>query len=503
MNWAALAISVGVAFFLSPFVVHRLGNTAYGVWTLVISMISYMSILDLGLRGAVTRYVARHHAQGDHSESSRTVSAALWLRVWIGVAVLLISLILAGIAPRLFRIPVELQPAAKWAIVVTGAGLAVTLTCGVFGGVLAALHRFDLLSLIAILQTLIRAAGVVWLLRSGYGIIALAVWEFAVILMSNTALVATCFRLYRELRIQFRFPPMATLRRLWGYSFYVLVINATVQVIYYTDNLIVGAFLSASAVTFYAIGGGLIEYLRMFVSSLAATFSPLASSFEAKGQEADLRRLLVWGTQAALLVALPIEVALFFRGPAFIGLWMGREYSTLSGQVLQILLVAQLFAVANATSGNIAYGLGKHRPVALWTSIEALANLALSVLLVRKIGLAGVAWGTAIASLATHLVFWPRHICKVLAMRVPSYLWQSWMRPALAALPFAIGCVWADRNWPASNLFSFFLQIAALLPFYAVGVGLMFAPEILRQVRSPDAWIGRRLQGIWGRCVQR
>src|SRR5881394_2758984 len=84
-NWMALAISLAVGFFLSPFVVHRLGNVAYGVWTLVNSMIASMSILDLGLRGGVTRFVARYHSRGEHSESSRAVSAALWCRIAIGI----------------------------------------------------------------------------------------------------------------------------------------------------------------------------------------------------------------------------------------------------------------------------------------------------------------------------------------------------------------------------------------------------------------------------------
>src|SRR5579863_8681009 len=89
-NWAAFATSVVVAFFLSPFIVHHLGNTAYGVWTLVISMISFMSLLDLGMRGAVTRFVGRNHAQGNHQEASRAVSAAFWLRLWIALLILVV-----------------------------------------------------------------------------------------------------------------------------------------------------------------------------------------------------------------------------------------------------------------------------------------------------------------------------------------------------------------------------------------------------------------------------
>src|SRR6266850_5036266 len=120
LNWMALAISLGVAFFLSPFVVHRLGNVAYGVWTLVNSMIAYMGLLDLGLRGAVTRFVSKHHARGEHLESSRALSAAFWFRLGIGVVVVLTSLVLPQIAISVFHIPAEMQAATRWAIGITG-----------------------------------------------------------------------------------------------------------------------------------------------------------------------------------------------------------------------------------------------------------------------------------------------------------------------------------------------------------------------------------------------
>src|SRR5207244_336799 len=166
-------------------------------------------------------------------------------------------------------------------------------------------------------------------------------------------------------------------------------------------------FVSAGAVTFFTIAGGLIEYARQVVAAMGGILFSLASSLEAQGQHAELRRLLIQGTRATLLVGLPIQVALFFGGHTFIGLWVGSEYANISGRILQILLVAQAFAIANYTSFNIVCGLGKHKPVALMGLAEATANLVLSIVLVRQIGLEGVAWGTVIPSMAIHLLFWP------------------------------------------------------------------------------------------------
>jgi len=472
-----MAITIAVAFVLSPFVVHHLGNVAYGVWTLVVTMIAYMGLLDLGLRGAVTRFVSRDHARKLHVEASRTVSAALWLRCWIGVVILVISVALSRVAGSFFDIPEEMQRSAQWAILAIGTGAAVNLTFGVFGAVLAALHRFDLLSGTVIGQTLIRAAGTVWLLTSGYGIGALAAWELAVVVLGNAVLTTLALSIYPELRVALRRPDAAILRTMVDYSVYAFLINISIQVIYYTDNLVVGAVLSAGAVTFYAIGGGLIEYLRQLVSSLTVTFTPLASSYDAQGDRDRLQRLLIQGTRAALLLSLPVELVLYFRGHTFIGLWMGQEYAEISGGVLRILVLAQVVAIANYTSGGIAYGLGKHRPVAYWSAVEALTNLGLSLLLVRRYGLEGVAWATVIASVVTNVWFWPRYVCGIVGLPLRSYLWQSWVRSCAAAVPFGIAVYFADRLWIADNLLHFVLQIGVLLPIFLIATALCFRKE--------------------------
>lgn len=478
-----MAISFILSFFIAPFVVHHLGNTAYGVWVMVASLMSYMGLLDLGLRGAVTRFVSRDYSQGNHSQASRVVSAALALRVIVGLVIIFVSALLADVGSKFLRIPPDMLQATRSVILLTGVSLAVTLVCGVFGGVLAALGRFDLLSSVTVIQSLCRAGGVVWLLKSGHGIVALAVWELIVALLANAAIVTLSFLLYSNLRILVKLPDRDILRSIWGYSFFIFVINSSVQIIYYTDNLVVGAFISASAVALYAVGGSLIEYLRQVVSSLTTVFMPMASGFEAQGERGSLRSLLVRGTQAAILVALPIEVALLFRGPTFIGLWMGSEYAGPSGRVLQILVFSQIFAVANYASGNIAYGLGKHRRIARWATGEAIANLGLSIVLVQRLGLNGVALGTALPNLVTGIVLWPRYISKILEIPLSHYLWHSWVRPALATVPFALACYLAERFWPAPRLSLFFVQIVTLLPFFIIGVLCVFRHDVWPQLK--------------------
>jgi len=488
-NWMALAITTVVGFFLSPFVVHHLGNLTYGVWVIIMSLVSYMNLLDLGLRGAVTRFVSKGTAQQDHEASNQAVSGALWIRLWISLAIIAAGLVASAAFNHVFTIPVELQQTARIAVLITAVTVAINLWCGVFGGVLVALHRYDLTSSVSILQTVARAAGIVFLLRSGHGIMALAIWDLCTTLTANAALIILCFRTYPQLKVVLGRPDKATLKKLWNYSLYAFLINVAVQVTYYTDNVVVGAFLSPAAVTLYAIGGLLIAYVRQIVSSMTTTFTPLASTFEAEGSQRNLRRLLIHGTRAALLVSLPIEVALFFRGHTFIRLWMGAQYAEPSGTVMQILLLSVVFSSANVTSGGIVYGMEKHKRIALWATAEGAANFILSVILVRRIGIYGVAWGSAIPSVIIELLLWPAYICRLVQIPVRTYLWQAWIRTSLAVLPFALACAAAERFWPARNLAVFFLQIAALLPLLPLMFLLMFRDEVVAQTRG---WMKRR-----------
>jgi len=473
LNWTALFVGLLVPFFLSPFTVHHLGNLAYGIWVLVASSVSYFHLLDLGLRNAVITFVSQSRTLGKQEESRRVVSTAMWLRLGIAVIILMLAGLIAAWFPHLFSIPYQLIRAARLAIVFSALSLAVTLTSGVPAAVLAAVHRYDLLSMVALLRTVLRTAGFVVLVDRGFGIVGLSIWELVSALVVGLAYTTACTWLCPELRKMLP-PDRAMIRKLWGYSAYAFLITMGGAVINYTDNGIVGLFLSPGAVIFYAIAANLILYSREVISTMSSMFVPVASSFEAGGRTEQLRNLLVRGTQASLLLSLPISIVLFVRGETFITLWMGAEYGSLSGTLLQILLVNQIFTVANLTSSGIVFGMAKHRPLAMWVLFEAVTNLLLSVILVKRIGIYGVAWGTALAGVICNLVFWPRYIAKLLQLSLRSYLWKAWGYAALAAVPFGVACWYQEHHVQANDLVHFFAQTTAIVPVFVLPAALLF-----------------------------
>src|SRR5579863_10451103 len=92
-SWLSLAINIAVGIFLSPFILHRLGNLAYGAWALTFSVTGYYGLFDLGIRSSIIRYVSTYSASDDRDELNRLISTAMFSYSLIGLLTMTVTLI--------------------------------------------------------------------------------------------------------------------------------------------------------------------------------------------------------------------------------------------------------------------------------------------------------------------------------------------------------------------------------------------------------------------------
>jgi O-antigen/teichoic acid export membrane protein len=468
-NWAGFLVSALIAFFLSPFVVHHLGNSAYGVWVLIGSLTGYLGLMDLGVRGAVTRYVSSFHALGNHNEASRVASSALTIFVSAGILVFVASVILAIFGVDLFHIPPTYRVTSQIILVIAGLNIAVSLVSGVFGGTLVALQRFDLTNLIEVVLGLLRGVVIVAVLLRGYGLTSLAVTQLLFAVASCAIYAWISLSQYSQLRVSLLHCDLQHLRMIFSFSVYAFLITISLKLVFYTDSIVIGAFLPVSLITFFAIAGNLMNYSRDLISGISTIAAPKASALDATGDREGVRRVLLKGAQFATIVILPVALTFMLRGKTFIRVWMGSEYAQQSGHVLWILTLASMFAAGEAAAGSTMMGIGKHRILAAVYLAEAVCNLGVSIALVRSMGIYGVAWGTALPGLAKSFLFWPWYARRVLGIPVWKYILANWLRPAVGIVPFAVLTYFTEKIWCADHLGTFFLQIAAVLPVAGIG----------------------------------
>jgi O-antigen/teichoic acid export membrane protein len=161
---------------------------------------------------------------------------------------------------------------------------------------------------------------------------------------------------------------------------------------------------------------------------------------------------------------------------------MGPQYSRTSGTVLALLATALLFSLPNTPASSIAFGVEKHKRVALWAVGEGIANLALSISLACFFGLYGVAIGTLVPSLAVNLILWPRYVTQLVGIGYREVFLKVWGPVFLSAVPFAVVSYAVDVLFPARNIAMFILQTIAILPVFAVSVGWIFRDSVKRKI---------------------
>ena len=465
-NWASYLVTAVVGFLLAPMVLHRLGNTGYGIWTLVLSLTGYFGLLDLGIRSSVGRFVGRYIALNEEKNVNRTVSTAFLILSAGGTIALLSTVGAVQFFFDAFHVEPQYAAAGKIALVIAGLNMACVLPLGIFSAILIALERYDVLSGVTIIGELGRAALVVACLNNGFGIVGLAVVSLLITTAEYAVMSFFAKALYPGLKLRLRFVDTGMIRSLFGFGIYRFIWIVANQLIFYSDSVVIGVFLGAGSITYFAIAVSLINYGRNVVSMVTDTFAPAAFRMDAQRDLAGLQRLLITGTRLSLLVILPLCFGLIFLGQQFITLWMGKDYSS-SALFLTILAIAQFSSMPQYVSVAILTSMAKHRLLAYLALGEGLANLGLSVILIRKLGLVGVAWGTVIPSIICTALIIPLYTLHTLKLDPRDYLFKAFLRPLVCAAPMAgLGYVFYLRT--AASWASFAAEAASLCAVFGI-----------------------------------
>jgi O-antigen/teichoic acid export membrane protein len=460
-NWGGVAVAMLLSFLATPFVVTRLGDSAYGLWVLSASVAGYLGLLDLGVRGAISRYIAMFAARHEDAAASRIATAGIRIFTITAVIAVGVSFILSLGTADWFSIPIAYRDAARIVLVLTGFNVGISLLAGAYAGIVVARHRLDLANLVDVVIGVSRTLATVLVLLAGYGIVAMSATHAVLSVVRTAWLAWLSRRLYPTLQVSFRGIDLEQVRLILSFSIFSFLIHISGRLIYYTDALVIASFLPVSALTFFALGGSLVEYARMLVSSVSVSASPVASTLDGIGDYDRVRTLLTQSARLTTMILLPIAITFIIRGSAFIGLWIGPAYAAQSGGVLAILALPLLFHGGAHGTGGLMLAVGRHKPMVPAMLTEALVNLALSIALVQAIGVQGVAWGTALPSLVSSVLFWPWYIRRAVGISIGTYLATIWLRPWIAIAPFALGTYVVERVWPAATLATFFIQVGS------------------------------------------
>lgn len=493
-NWTLSGLQIVAFLVLARYVLERLGLEQTGVWGAIVAVLGPLWLLVLGIPMGSVRFVSSHLAKRDLAGVNRVLATCLATTILMGVTALaLAALLYFGFEKGLLGneawqlTPAELVDARTAFAVLAlhvAVGFALTLPYGVYDA-----HQ-DF-----VVRNVIMASGLV--LRLGMTLALLWVWptltalaavQLVVAAAEFTAATAISRRRHAGVQLSLSGVDRALIRPILAFSGFAMVLNVGALLAFRLDAVVIGATMDQAAIAVYDYGNKVFEPFLNLVLSIGMVVMPLATRLEAQGKERELVPILRKWTKVASCVVFLVGLWLLVLGPAFLRWWVGPEYRDEMGLVLRVLLVSFLaFLPVRGVALPMLMGMGRQGRPALALLVMGALNLALSVALVGRYGLLGVAIGTAVPNVlfAAYVLDLTRRTLRAPALVLAR---DGFVRPLLGAgVPAALLYLF-DRAHPIEGFVA--LLVSGLA--YVAAFGVMQVVYVWRDDPDLDLWARAR-----------
>lgn len=445
LQWVALAFQLTASVALTPLLVRALGATGYGIVVLLAGVASWAQLLSAGLGPTLVRSLAAHHATGDARARDETASTVFAAYLGAGAVCMTAALALAPHLGRVFHLAPRDLGDARVLLLALAAAVSVQFPGSVYGAVLMARERYDLVQAVGLALLALRTAATVTVVLRWPSAALVGAVTAGSMGLEQLAYFVLARRLEPDLRVSLRLARRARLRSIGGFSAQVLVITLSERLIHATDEAVTASALGPAPVTDYALALRMVDYPRDALERGADVALPRATAAFERGDLESLRALWSAGSRALLALAVPAAWMLALWGEAVLTRWLGGPHGA-RGKVVAALLAAALVAsvAGRVTARPILQACGDLRAAVRVTALEGAANLSLSLVLVRVVGIEGVALGTLVPAVVAGFFAMPRLVGARLGVT-----WARWLRevlaPALLASPPTVAALYAMR----------------------------------------------------------
>lgn len=412
LSYILMIVEILSSLFFAPFLIRTLGQSEYGVYSLVNSITVYLSLFDLGVGNSIIRYMAKYRVQNDKKKQENLLTVTLIFYFIIGLLVLFVGLVLRNGFGRIFGegLSGEQISQATAMLTITMLNVIATLIFAPYNKTLLAFECFGFSKISDIIKIILRTVvSAVVLIMGGRGLAVVTVNLIMTILFGSASVmyVTAVLRLYPSMAK----PDAAFLKEIFAYSFIIFVQLLAMQINQMVDQVIMGMVVTASAaiIGVYAVGAQISGYLNSIASSINSVLMPgvvkiVETTEDSRIYEQEMVRI---GRLVFMLIGI-IYTVFVVAGKEFICLWAGAENEK-AYYVACIIMLSQILGAAQSIGAQFLWALDKHKMLAVIQMCVAAANIVLTLIMVKWNPLLGASIATAITycmgTLVTNLIF--------------------------------------------------------------------------------------------------
>jgi O-antigen/teichoic acid export membrane protein len=384
-----------ISLILIPFIIHKIGVELFGVWVLLEVIVTYLSLLDFtGIGGAFVKYIAEYHTKKDFKKCSQVINLGwtYYTVFWIIMAFLIF--LLREPILRLFNFPPDIFNTISLVFIGVLLISFIRGSFAVFRSVLLGLQRMDI---IAILASLVNAAGVILFLSMGLGIKGLVISGLITAVFTVVFQTVFAYKILPQMKFRLFSINKDIFKKTFVYGINIRIASIAELINTHVDKIFLGYFLNTSLVGLYELGAKIAKIARSFPEQLLPAILPASSELHALDDKKNLHKLYTRGSKYLSLLTFPIAFFVIAYASLIMTLWLGRDSFKESALALQVLSVGYVFVLLVSMGRLIGRGMGIPQYEMRSSVIIVILNIALSIILIIKLGFVGALLGTTLS----------------------------------------------------------------------------------------------------------
>ena len=422
-----------LSFLLTPFIIHRIGIEAFGIWAIANTAINFFMFLDPGFGSSYVKYIAEYNTKKDYKTVNQVINTGLIFSLLFCVAVFGVYLLLKNFIIGFLKFSPELNEDVMFTFFGILMVFVINYAFTVFKSTLTGLLRMDITNTIFVLVSIPGSIGIILFLSLGFGLKGLVCNSILVALVTVISYTICAYKIFPQMSIHPKFFSLEILRKLWKFGFKVQIAGFSEFINRQLDKILLGYLLNVRLVGFYELG----SKMALTVGNLPAVFlqaiEPASSELDAAKDARGLNTLYTRGTKYIVFLTLPLSIFVITNASPIMQFWMSGPGYEKSALAIQILTIGYSFFLINSVGRLMARGMGLPQYEMVSALIILGLNILLSVILIILFGYIGALIGTSTSAIIGSSIFMIR-FHKHIKRTIMSFVKDVCLKPLFACI---------------------------------------------------------------------
>lgn len=398
-------LSIAISFIYVPIMLGKLGQSEYGLYSIVQSLISYLHMSEMGIGTTATRYNAKYI--GEKDEHGQRKINGMFFKMYLGIAAVCaaVAFVLYFLLDVIYKdYSQESIDLIKTLFVIAVVNLIITFVFQIFNAIIIAYEDYIFLKTLSLVQTLLGPISMVCVLYMGYRSIGMLCVTTVINLVFGLIQMSFCLKKHK-IRFDFKKVDKKIFKTILSFTIFVFINSLASSMMINADKIVVSIIMTETAVATLAVVMQFHTYSYNFSNVLSGFFLPHFTKRLAKKEVSnEVFADLCKTGRVQIFISGLIFGGFLAIGRPFIYRWIGTDYDEVY-LLTVIVLFSEVIGAAQSMFNPLMQAMNLHKLRAILSLFASTFKIGLTIIFTYHFGLLGCATAFLIGFLIRHVVF--------------------------------------------------------------------------------------------------